>query len=152
MRLYPMRLAMMLGLTVLVPRHRVGVNMVPLDSEGRVLLLKHVFHPFVPWGLPGGWLGRGEEPESCVLRELAEETGLSARLGPLVHAAAKPYPQHLIMVYAGFVTPGPLSLSGEILEANWFRRDALPEPLLWSTSEAIQETFRLWNQGVLEYA
>jgi len=151
MRLYPMRMAMMAGLTVLTPRHRVGVNMVPLDAEGRVLLLKHVFHPFVPWGLPGGWLGRGEEPEACVLRELEEETGLEARLGPLVLAAAKPFPQHLVLVYAGYVTPGPLCLSGEIIEAGWFTRDALPQPLLHSTSEAIENTYRFWDQGVLEY-
>lgn len=151
MRLYPMRLAMMLGLTVLTPRHRVGVNMVPLDAEGRVLLLKHVFHPFVPWGLPGGWLGRGEAPEACVLRELVEETGLDARLGPLVLATAKAQPHHLVLVYAGYVTPRPLTLSGEIIKAGWFSRDTLPQPLLASTGEAIEVAFRFWDQGVLEY-
>lgn len=147
-----MRLAMMLGLAALTPRHRVGVNMVPLDPDGRILLLKHVFHPFVPWGLPGGWLGRGEEPEACVLRELGEETGLEARLGPLVLAAAKPYPRHLVLVYAGYVTPGPLSLSSEIIEAAWFSRDTLPKPLLRSTSEAIEIAYCYWDQGVLETA
>jgi ADP-ribose pyrophosphatase YjhB (NUDIX family) len=152
MRLYPMRLALMAGLATLTPRHRVGVNLVPLDAEGRVLLLKHVFHPFVPWGLPGGWLSRGEDPEACVLRELGEETGLGGRLGPLVLAASKPYPRHLVLVYAGYVTPGAFSLSSEIIEAGWFGRDTLPQPLLQSTSEAINITFRLWDQGVLEYA
>lgn len=150
MRFYPMRRAMRLGLSLLVPRHRVGVNLVPLDREGRVLLLKHVFHPFVPWGLPGGWLGRGEKPQDCALRELVEETGLTGQLGPLLVAGRKPDPPHLVMIYLGFVEPGPLQLSGEIIMANWYTAGDLPNPLLRLTQEAILEGFRLRALGLLE--
>ncbi len=151
MRLYLMRRAMKLGLILLVPRHRIGINLVGLDPDGRILLLKHVFHPFVPWGLPGGWLGRGEAPEECLLRELKEETGLTARLGPLLLTAMKHEPRHLVMVYAGFVDPAPLALSTEIMDAGWFCRDELPTPLLKATGEAIATAFRLWDEGLLEY-
>jgi ADP-ribose pyrophosphatase YjhB (NUDIX family) len=151
MRLYPMRQAMRLGLYVLVPRHRIGINLVGLDREGRILMLKHVFHPFVPWGLPGGWLGRHESPEGCLLRELKEETGLTATLGPLLLAVTKPRPQHLVMIYAGYIRPAPLALSREILDAGWFDRHTLPEPLLASTSAAIAAAYRLWDEGLLEY-
>ncbi|MDT8305222.1 MAG: NUDIX domain-containing protein [Anaerolineae bacterium] len=151
MRLAPMRQGLRFGLYLLVPRHRIGVNLVGFDPAGRVLLLKHVFHPFVPWGLPGGWLARGEEPEACLLRELAEETGQTARLGPLLLTATKPDPHHVVLVYAGQIDPAPLRISKEILGADWFLRDTLPGPLLAVTTQAIEEAYRLADLGMLEY-
>jgi 8-oxo-dGTP diphosphatase len=150
MRLYPIHQGLQLALYLFVPRHRIGVNLVGLDAAGRVLLLKHVFHPFVPWGLPGGWLGRGEAPQSCLLRELAEETGQTARLGPLLLTTTKPYPRHIVLIYAGFIDPVPFTISYEISAAQWFKRDSLPEPLLPATREAIAEAHRLSDLGILE--
>ena len=69
---------MILAVHLIVPKQRIGVGLVVFDEQDRVLLLKHVFHPKTPWGLPGGWLGRDESPEQCALRELMEETGLTA--------------------------------------------------------------------------
>lgn len=145
-----MRQGMRLGLYLLVPRHRVGANLVGFDPAGRILLLKHVFHPFVPWGLPGGWLARGEAPEACLRRELAEETGQVARLGPLLLTATKPDPPHIVLIYAGFIDPAPLTISQEILAADWFSRDSLPDPLLEATRRAIDEAYRLADMGILE--
>lgn len=150
MRLYPLRRGLQLALYFFVPRHRIGVNLVGFDAANRVLLLKHVFHPFVPWGLPGGWLARGEAPEACLLRELAEETGQTARLGPLLLTTAKPDPQHIVLIYAGFIEPVPFAISHEISAARWFERDMLPEPLLPATREAIAEAYRLSDLGILE--
>ncbi|MBK8984950.1 MAG: hypothetical protein IPM39_02535 [Chloroflexi bacterium] len=42
----------------------VGVGMVALDEDGRILLLHPVVHPCFPWGLPGGWLNRRESPQA----------------------------------------------------------------------------------------
>ncbi|WP_375493907.1 NUDIX domain-containing protein [uncultured Jatrophihabitans sp.] len=36
------------------------------------------------WELPGGRLEYDESPEECVVREIAEETGLRVRAGPVV--------------------------------------------------------------------
>lgn len=58
----------------------VGVAALCLDPDGRLLLLEHRFHIEHPWGLPGGWTDRGEAPEEAVVREVAEETGLDARI------------------------------------------------------------------------
>jgi 8-oxo-dGTP pyrophosphatase MutT (NUDIX family) len=38
------------------------------------------------WELPGGRLEHGEDLESCVEREVKEETGLTVRAGQLLHA------------------------------------------------------------------
>ncbi len=54
----------------------VGVAAVCLNERGQVLLLEHRFHNEYPWGLPGGWVERGESPLTCVVREVVEETGL----------------------------------------------------------------------------
>ena len=58
----------------------VGVIGVLLDEIGeRVLLVEHIFHTFRPWGLPGGWIARGEDPARTAEREYREETGLHVR-------------------------------------------------------------------------
>src|ERR1700687_4798426 len=45
-------------------------------DENRILLLDHVFRPDSGWGIPGGFLNRGEQPEAGLRRELREEVGL----------------------------------------------------------------------------
>ena len=124
------------AIVFLVPKRRLGVNLVPLNAKGQVLLLRHVFHPHVPWGLPGGWLGRGESPATGALREFHEETGLTAVLGPVIHVENGTNPDHIGIAYLGYVEPGPLTLSNEILTADWFTADRLP-PLLPFARQAI---------------
>ena len=52
-----------------------GVAGAVYDDQGRILLVKHRYNP--GWRLPGGGVDRGEPPRDAVLRELAEEVGLS---------------------------------------------------------------------------
>ncbi len=55
-------------------------------SESEVLLIRHSRRGPRPgtWGLPGGGVAHGEDPGDTVLRELAEECGLDARVGELL--------------------------------------------------------------------
>ncbi len=57
--------------------HPGAVVIVPVDEEGRLLLVKQWRHPVgkVLTELPAGTLEVGEEPRSCAERELQEETG-----------------------------------------------------------------------------
>lgn len=130
---------MVWGIYLIIPRHRVGVNIVAFNKAGEVLLLKHVFHPQAPWGLPGGWLGRGEVPAVGALRELQEETGLTAQLGPVLLATRETDVSCIGIIYLAYLQPDKMTLSDEILEARWFAPDALPKPLTASTVNAIEK-------------
>ena len=46
------------------------------NDAGHVLLLKHRFRTGSGWGIPGGFLEAGENPEQALRRELREEVGL----------------------------------------------------------------------------
>lgn len=128
---------MRIGIVLLVPRQRIGVSVVAIDENERVLLLKHVFHPYMPWGIPGGWLDRNEAPDVGALRELKEETGLTAVIGPLLHLSHDSPPDHISIAYLVQVTGGSLTLSPEIIDAQWFAADELPSPLGSFVREAI---------------
>ncbi|MCP5411594.1 MAG: NUDIX domain-containing protein [Alphaproteobacteria bacterium] len=69
------------------------------DGQGRVLLVRHRY--MAGWQLPGGGVNRGEAPQAAVLRELAEEVGLtggSARFFGLYTARAG-YASNVIALY-----------------------------------------------------
>jgi ADP-ribose pyrophosphatase YjhB (NUDIX family) len=131
------------GIYLVIPRHQVGVNVVALDEQARVLLLRHVFHPYTPWGLPGGWLGRGEEPEACALRELREETGLTAVPGPILLLERDREMSNIGIIYLVHIQPGTIQLSSEILEARWFSVAELPSPLSPFARRAIETAVNL---------
>ena len=58
------------------PRFSVTAGAVVTDDQGPSLLLKHVFRAGSGWGIPGGFIQAGEQPEEAVRRELREEVGL----------------------------------------------------------------------------
>lgn len=132
------------GIRLFVPKRPVGVGLVLTDRNGRILLLRHVFHPEHPWGLPGGWLKRHETPQDGALRELQEETGLTADLGPVLAIDDIDRPFHIGITFLASLPAGqppPLTLSSEIIAADWFRPDDLPD-LLPFHQQAIETAVR----------
>jgi 8-oxo-dGTP diphosphatase len=132
-RRYP-RLARWLqrGMRVIQPRFTVGAVGVLLDASGeRVLLVEHVFHAVRPWGMPGGWISRNEDPARAVEREFYEETGLRVRaVRPLVVGLAADIRGHMDMIYLcvldGKRETMPIRLSNELLGYRWTPLDDLP--------------------------
>ena len=66
---------------------RAAAYVVCRDDLGRLLLTRFV-SPVNPdsgkWTMPGGGMEWGESPEATAARELEEETGLKARIGPVL--------------------------------------------------------------------
>jgi ADP-ribose pyrophosphatase YjhB (NUDIX family) len=54
------------------------------NDAGQVLLVEHIFRPHYPWGLPGGWVERAEDPAEAVRRELEEELKLQVEVKRLL--------------------------------------------------------------------
>jgi ADP-ribose pyrophosphatase len=61
-------------------RHPGAAAVVALDGAGRVCLVRQYRHGIEDflWEIPAGKLDPGEAPEVCAVRELAEETGVTA--------------------------------------------------------------------------
>jgi len=62
-------------------RHPGAAAVVAVDDARRICLVRQYRHGIGDflWEIPAGKLDRGEAPETCAVRELAEETGVSAR-------------------------------------------------------------------------
>ena len=85
----------------------VNASGVGLDDRGRVLLLRHRFWPDHSWGIPGGYVHRGEVLEGALVREVHEETGLSISVGQLVRLNSG-YELRLEVVFLARITGGEL--------------------------------------------
>jgi 8-oxo-dGTP diphosphatase len=98
----------------------VGVIGAVFNDDGRLLVVEHVFHPILPWGLPGGWMARNESPEDTVRREIFEETTLRVDvLKPLIIEQAPRLSRHLDIGYLCYAPPDEIRLSKELLASDW---------------------------------
>lgn len=117
------------GVRFTQPRFQVTAGAVVFNEEGRVLLLKHVFRPGSGWGVPGGFLEKGEQPEEAIRRELMEETGLRLESVELAFIRAHRRPARVEIIYRCRAR-GEIRAEGyEINSGQWFAPDQLPAEL-----------------------
>lgn len=107
------------------PKFSAGVVGVLFNAKDEVLLVEHVFHPYIPWGLPGGWVDRGENPDQTVVREMKEELQLAIQVGPIVMAEVS-FGNHLDFAFLCFSEGIVGELSRELLDHKWFEVGNLP--------------------------
>jgi 8-oxo-dGTP diphosphatase len=117
------------GVRFTQPRFQVTAGAVVLNEQGHVLLLKHVFRPGSGWGIPGGFLEKGEQPDDAIRRELREETGLELESAEMVFIRALKKPSRVEIIYR-CRAHGEVKLEGyEIKSGDWFSPDELPPDL-----------------------
>ncbi len=105
---------------LLQPWITVGALGAVFNDTGQLLIVEHVFHPIFPWGLPGGWMNRNEDPDETIRRELFEETGLRVITEkPLLITQAPTLPNHLDIAFLCRALPGEVTLSSELLAYRW---------------------------------
>lgn len=70
---------------------KLTVDALVVDPQRGVLLVQRKHEPFAGfWALPGGFVEEGESCEQAVVREVAEETGLSVRVVSLFGVYSQP--------------------------------------------------------------
>jgi ADP-ribose pyrophosphatase YjhB (NUDIX family) len=123
------------GDAILAAPERPGVGVV-VAREGAVLLGRRLSpHGHGTWSLPGGKPEPGESPVDCAIRELREETALEADAGHVVGETVDGFPRSRDVFRTLFVEVSdargePARREPDKVEGwQWFRWDALPEPL-----------------------
>lgn len=120
-----------------------GCAVIISDHAGSILLMRHSYGPQV-WSLPGGGVGKGEDPAAAAHREIREEVGIELSRVSLVTVledtiSGAPHTTHL---YAATTDQYPRADRREVLEAKFFPRHSLPEP------QGVQTRVRLdaWRE------
>jgi ADP-ribose pyrophosphatase YjhB (NUDIX family) len=110
-------------------RFTVTAGAVIFNRRGEVLLLKHRFRPGSGWGLPGGFLQAGEQPQDALRRELCEETGLEIDKVEIFSARSYRKSRQIEIVFVAQAEGEAQPKSLEIERAAWFAPATLPEGL-----------------------
>ena len=107
------------------------------DQQGRVLVLHHVYRHHHPWGLPAGFINAGEAPEAGMLRELEEETALSAKVTSALSVTSLKR-RHLEIALLGSIDSGQTpSFNHEIFESAFVHTTNLPEDMPLDQKELV---------------
>jgi ADP-ribose pyrophosphatase YjhB (NUDIX family) len=94
------------------------------NEKGQVLLLDHVLRPHSGWGVAGGFLESGEQPEEALRREVREETGLEITNIRLIRI--RTLYRHLEIAFRAEAVGTPSVGSPEITDLGWFDPDEMP--------------------------
>lgn len=118
-----------------------------IEREGTYLILKRNEEPFAgEWDLPGGFVEMGESPAEAVVREVAEETGLTVAPAEIVGAFTSEYGdtgRHTIdIAYLCRLEGGTFELDRvEKSDAAWMCLDEMPALAFAGERQAL-ETLR----------
>jgi len=136
-------------------RPYVGVGAV-IVQDGKVLLVKRKYEPLAgQWSLPGGAVEVGETLETCLVREMLEETGLEVKVGPVIEVIDRitrddegRVMYHFVLVdYLCWPIGGALRASSDVAEAVFADpRDLLQYDLSAKATTVVEQALLLDRQ------
>jgi 8-oxo-dGTP pyrophosphatase MutT (NUDIX family) len=134
----------------------VGARTLVFDDKNRLLLIQRSDNH--RWAIPAGAMELGESMEQCAVRELWEETGLTATsLTPYAFYTAYTYTnqyehtyQQVLMTFVVNSWEGELlRQTEESVDAGFFPLDALPGQKSFVIDEAIADLETYRKTGIL---
>ncbi len=114
-----------------------------IEHKGGIVLIKRKYTP-KGWALPGGFVEYGESLESAAVREAKEETGLDVRLARQFHTYSNPKRdarRHTISTVYVAKGKGALKAGDDAKEAEVFRKNKLPSPLMFDHKKILNDYF-----------
>lgn len=134
------------GTRVMNTRFTASAGAVIVDGQGRVLLLKHRFRPGSGWGIPGGFMDAGEQPEETLRRELREEIGLELESAEIILVRSFKDPLQLEILFRARPNGTAKPRSMEVQQLGWFSPDSLPQKLSTDQRELIKQALESWSE------
>ncbi len=120
-------------------KYVIGISGVVLDENGCVLLLRHRYWAENSWGLPSGYMRKGETSLEALCREILEETGLVVEVGQLLDIDSGHKLRIGLTYLATVIGNKDLALdTEEVLEARFFPIHELPDGLIDNHREIIR--------------
>ena len=119
------------------PKFTVSVAAIITNEKREVLLLDHVLRPFSSWGIPGGFIEAGEQPENAVRRELFEETGLELTESKMIRMHTSN--RHIEILFRARSEGVATVKSREIKDVGWFAVGTMPEQMSAAQKRLIEE-------------
>lgn len=118
------------------------------DGADRVVLARQTVWPDRMFSLLAGFVEAGESFETCVVREISEEIGLTVRDVRYLGSQPWPFPRSLMVGFHAVADPDQeFSFNdGEIAEACWFTRDEVRAALAvgdWNSAAASESKLLL---------
>src|SRR5437868_869875 len=124
-------------------RFTVTVGAVLFDDAGRILLLDHVFRTRAGWGIPGGFLAKGENPEDALRRELREEVAIEIENVRVIFTRTLGQQNQVEIYFRAGVIGDPKPSSFEIKGSQWFALEQLPPGLSKDQRRLIERAISL---------
>ena len=130
------------------PRPMVTVDAVVFaffNGKAKLLLINRGKEPFRGrWALPGGFIEIDEELEDAIVRELAEETGLTGvplkQMCTFGKCGRDPRGRQITVAFMGIATKGLRKIKGadDAAKAKWFEVEKLPKDMAFDHAEVAR--------------
>ena len=123
---------------------RIAPSVIVLVTRGDQCLLARSprFEPGM-YSTLAGFIEAGESAEHAIRREIREEVGIEVKNPTYFGTQSWPFKHSLMMGYFAEYASGDIKVDGlEIVDANWYCRESLPQlPLKASISRALIDTW-----------
>jgi 8-oxo-dGTP diphosphatase len=120
------------------------------DGDGRILLLDHVFRPASGWGIPGGFISHGEQPEETLRREIREEVGIEIDDVELAFVRTLKAVDQVEIFFRCRARGEPKPQALEIRRHGWYSPEDLPRELTRDQRGVIARALAGIGAGAME--